>query len=294
MHKIDGDQHQNGRFVSEDAKHGQGATQITPEWLNAVQEELVNAIQGGAQNLQKADNAQLLAAIRQLIQNWVNERDQQVDGQYAFQKNVGIGTTNPRARLQVVHANQDADGDTLILGPVEQSNLRLGYHEEYSWVQSHGSKPLAINPLGNPVGVKQANPQEMLDVEGNVKAHTFIGDKGKALHMGDKSDAIDSDSSDTVATSKALNTLRAMMLDRAPRAVYVDVTGTGDTSDAWTALTWAHQVYPSNTFRQGDVIRCRHDWTYRYGTGNGSATARTYRIQTFILTSHGWQHMLTQ
>src|SRR5262245_55022583 len=61
---------------------------------------------------------------------------------------VGVGTTNPGGALHIVGANQDANGDTLVLGPKNQSHLRLGYHSSYSWIQSHGSLPLAINSVG--------------------------------------------------------------------------------------------------------------------------------------------------
>jgi hypothetical protein len=66
--------------------------------------------------------------------------------------------------LRVSGNPQDAGGNTLILGPVESSNLRLGYHTNYSWIQSHGSKPLAINPLGNNVGIGTDNPQGALHI----------------------------------------------------------------------------------------------------------------------------------
>ncbi len=82
--------------------------------------------------------------------------------------NVGIGATGPQAKLQVLHANQDANGNALVLGPMEQSNLRLGYHQNYSWIQSHGLKPLAINPLGNWVGIGTTTPQAALVVKGGV------------------------------------------------------------------------------------------------------------------------------
>ncbi|GAA4495057.1 hypothetical protein GCM10023191_035200 [Actinoallomurus oryzae] len=67
--------------------------------------------------------------------------------------NVGVNTVTPEARLQVIHTDQDATGGALVLGPTSQSNLRFGYHQDYSWIQSHGGKPLLINSIGNPVGV---------------------------------------------------------------------------------------------------------------------------------------------
>ncbi|NJM61461.1 MAG: tail fiber domain-containing protein [Oscillatoriales cyanobacterium RU_3_3] len=63
--------------------------------------------------------------------------------------NVGIGTTNPGAKLQIVDSFQNPNGATLILGSIDASNLRLGYDQGYTWIQSHGGKPLAINPLGS-------------------------------------------------------------------------------------------------------------------------------------------------
>ncbi|MBO3457954.1 hypothetical protein G7B40_036480 [Aetokthonos hydrillicola Thurmond2011] len=90
--------------------------------------------------------------------------------------NVGIGISNPEAKLQVININQDPNGNTFILGPKGQSNLRLGYHQDYSWIQSHGSKPLAINLIGNNVGIGTSNPQNKLDVKGGaVIGSTYAG-----------------------------------------------------------------------------------------------------------------------
>jgi Concanavalin A-like lectin/glucanases superfamily len=79
-------------------------------------------------------------------------------------QSVGLGTNAPEGRLQIIDANEDSNGTTLILGPTAQSNLRLGYHQDYSWIQSHGSKPLSINALGNGVGVGTAIPEGRLQI----------------------------------------------------------------------------------------------------------------------------------
>ncbi|MEU1514991.1 LamG domain-containing protein [Streptomyces sp. NPDC005811] len=79
-------------------------------------------------------------------------------------QNTGVGTVAPEAKLHIVNTNQNANGNTLILGPTGQSNLRLGYHQDYSWVQSHGSKPLALNPLGNNVVIGTTAPSARLTV----------------------------------------------------------------------------------------------------------------------------------
>lgn len=82
---------------------------------------------------------------------------------------VGIGTASSEAKLQIINANQNAHGGTLILGPTDQANLRLGYDQDYSWIQSHGLKPLAINPVGNNVGIGTSEPQDMLHVQGTTR-----------------------------------------------------------------------------------------------------------------------------
>ena len=89
--------------------------------------------------------------------------------------NVGIGTDVPGSKLHIVHSNQDPGGNTLILGPTNQSNLRLGYDAAYSWIQSHGSKPLAINSIGNNVGIGTTNPAARLQITGNVSIASAEG-----------------------------------------------------------------------------------------------------------------------
>lgn len=87
---------------------------------------------------------------------------------------VGIGTNFPTASLHIVNKNEspshDTGGSTLIIGPTNQANLRLGCDSAYSWIQSHGSKPLAINPIGNNVGIGTSNPTSKLTVNGTVQS----------------------------------------------------------------------------------------------------------------------------
>ena len=80
--------------------------------------------------------------------------------------NVGIGTDSLGAKLHIAHINQEPNGGALIIGPTSQSNLRLGYNQGYSWIQSHGSKPLSINAIGNNVGIGTVNPGNKLTVQG--------------------------------------------------------------------------------------------------------------------------------
>lgn len=68
MHKIDGAGHDNNQFVAEDPLNNVPGTLITEDWLNAIQEEMVNVILAdGGGPLVKADNTQLISKIRSLI-----------------------------------------------------------------------------------------------------------------------------------------------------------------------------------------------------------------------------------
>jgi hypothetical protein len=95
--------------------------------------------------------------------------DLRIDGNLHTEGNIGVGVQTPIAKLQVVNAPQDADGYTLVLGTTNASNLRLGYHSDYSWIQSHMGKPLTINPLGNNVGIWTTTPRATLDVNGDLR-----------------------------------------------------------------------------------------------------------------------------
>ncbi|MFI6820062.1 LamG-like jellyroll fold domain-containing protein [Micromonospora sp. NPDC050187] len=80
-------------------------------------------------------------------------------------RNAGLGTATPQSRLHIVDDNGDANGGSVIVGPTDQPNLRLGYDTGYAWVQSHGSAPLAVNPVGNKVGIGTTAPASPLTVQ---------------------------------------------------------------------------------------------------------------------------------
>lgn len=58
-----------------------------------------------------------------------------------------------KGAVEVANGDQDANGHALTVG-----NLRLGSHADYAWMQSHGGKPLSINPIGNNVGIGTTSP----------------------------------------------------------------------------------------------------------------------------------------
>ncbi len=80
----------------------------------------------------------------------------------------GLGTDTPQGRLHIVHEPQDANGNALIVGLADGSNLRLGYHTDYAWLQSHGNRPLTINPVGNAVGIGTTAPKSTLAIAGGM------------------------------------------------------------------------------------------------------------------------------
>ncbi|WP_435626993.1 hypothetical protein [Candidatus Ferrigenium straubiae] len=67
MHKIDGAGHVNHTFVNEDPATNRPGTEVTPEWLNALQEENTNVIELAQIALNKGDNTQLKQALLALF-----------------------------------------------------------------------------------------------------------------------------------------------------------------------------------------------------------------------------------
>lgn len=68
MFRIDGPgATQDGKFTEGDPANGTRATVVTDEWLNAVQEELVAAVENDGALLQKSDSGQLARALRSRV-----------------------------------------------------------------------------------------------------------------------------------------------------------------------------------------------------------------------------------
>lgn len=64
MHRIDGDGHVSNTFTEGDPGLGVRATQVTADWLNAVQAEIAAVIEAAGITLSKPDNNQLLDALQ--------------------------------------------------------------------------------------------------------------------------------------------------------------------------------------------------------------------------------------
>jgi hypothetical protein len=72
MHRVDGPAAlPGGLFTDGDPNVGTPATIVTDDWLNAVQEELVSVVAAAGIQLSKPDNAQVLKAIRSLVDSAV-------------------------------------------------------------------------------------------------------------------------------------------------------------------------------------------------------------------------------
>ncbi|AGC43247.1 hypothetical protein MYSTI_01916 [Myxococcus stipitatus DSM 14675] len=63
MHKIDGDGNVAGEFTEGNPGAGQVATQVTDDWLNTIQRELVNVATANGAALNKANDGQVLGAM---------------------------------------------------------------------------------------------------------------------------------------------------------------------------------------------------------------------------------------
>lgn len=68
MHRIDGAGHVDHLFVSEDPATNRPPTEVTPEILNALQEEVAGVVEYVGMSLNKADNTQLRQAIMAAIE----------------------------------------------------------------------------------------------------------------------------------------------------------------------------------------------------------------------------------
>ncbi len=76
MHRIDSVNSENGMWVAGNPATGKRPTAATPDWFNAVQDEISNVVTAAGIDLSKTQNNQLLAAIIVLIQKYIPDINQ--------------------------------------------------------------------------------------------------------------------------------------------------------------------------------------------------------------------------
>jgi len=113
--------------------------------------------------------------------------------------NVGIGTIDPQAKLEVngnVQINYESDatlnehhphsikmkGDDHAFYMGVDTDTRTGYMQSTDWLT--GQSNIALNPLGGNVGIGTTSPQAKLDVNGNIEIHGNIKVFGNVDIMG--------------------------------------------------------------------------------------------------------------
>ncbi|MFA6198731.1 MAG: hypothetical protein WC734_06320, partial [Patescibacteria group bacterium] len=119
------------------------------------------------------------------VYTWIQSQNISTDAARALALNpiggnVGIGTTSPGSKLQVLVDESDGSGvanGIAVTGDTNSKQVILGVNSTYGWIQSHGSAPLYINPVGsnvilNPttgnVGIGTTGPGDKLSIQGGA------------------------------------------------------------------------------------------------------------------------------
>jgi len=90
MFRIDGPGATGGNLFTEgDPGLGIAATTVTDEWLNAVQEEVANVIEGAGLTLDKADNTQLTQAIEAKLGDASGMHNEAINGGFRLWQRTG-------------------------------------------------------------------------------------------------------------------------------------------------------------------------------------------------------------
>lgn len=118
-----------------------------------------------------------LSGVRQTVQ----DEDGNNSALQLATSSLAVGTPAALASFQAFPVPADENGAGFVIGDTGSTNLRLGYNNAgggYSWIQSHGSRPLYINTIGNNVsiarpganvGIGTKTPTATLEINGTLK-----------------------------------------------------------------------------------------------------------------------------
>lgn len=130
MHRIDGaGATVDDKFTKGDPQQAIPATEVTPEWLNAVQEELAGVVAVG-EALDKADNGQLLRALRRQSQLVYA-----ADFDYAAD-DYCIGSDGQLYRAVAANGPSTVAVDPVADGPVGTTWVQVGYRRTVTFTAS--------------------------------------------------------------------------------------------------------------------------------------------------------------
>jgi hypothetical protein len=99
---------------------------------------------------------------------------QTLNGALVIKAGLEVGTGNTGAQLRIFRRQENAadpaNQGALVVGNdnATSATLRLGYDQNYSWLQGQGRQNLALNPRGGDVGVGTDAPKSRLSVAGGV------------------------------------------------------------------------------------------------------------------------------
>lgn len=236
MHRIDSDASVNGLFSAGDPASGQPGTGVSPEWLNAIQEEIAGLIEAMGLTLVKADNTQLAAVIlglfarlntwtaRQTFSDGVTTDDIHAPAGSILR----IGTTDQQATelwrngVQGLSLDADAQGD-------DQLSLHVG-------------SATHINGVREPLFSDWAAPRSYVDARG-VKAWGHL--------------VVNTDGSVTVKPG-AFNISGGSIATGRLRVTFANTLGSVDyaiCAQFMGGISWiAHALHPSFTATSFDLM----------------------------------------
>jgi len=168
---------------------------VTGDWAVFIE-------QGGTDAWEKIDNSSVLdgAGTGQTLPLWSgsgtsNTLTDSIITQNTAGTNVGIGVTDPQAKLEVKGSSASpADGNEVIsvTNTTGGSKLLLGVAEnQYGWIQSaEGStyRNLLLNPLGGNVGIGTTDPVVKFVVNNGIVRTNTSKTYSSFIHTGDSDD----------------------------------------------------------------------------------------------------------